>query len=106
HNGSPELIAWFMCFGTVGQSGEPGSGGDSQVVAFTRDTTGAIVVLGQVVTTFDGPIKSVSRIGVSGTDVSMEVGDWFCCEGAGERPAHRDAAAHSHQPRTGSGRRG
>jgi hypothetical protein len=78
-DGSPEVVGWFRCFGTVGQSGFPGYGEDAQVVAFTRDGTGAVVVLGQVVTTFDGPVKGIGKIAASGTDVSVEVRDWYCC---------------------------
>jgi hypothetical protein len=79
-DGSPEVVGWFRCLGTVGQSGSPGNGEDSQVVAFTRDGTGAVVVLGQVVTTFDGPVKGISKITASGTDISVEVRDWYCCD--------------------------
>jgi hypothetical protein len=78
-DGSPEVVGWFRCLGTVGQPGFAGNGEDSQVVAFTRDSTGAIVVLGQVVTTFDGPVKGIGKIAASGTDVSVEVRDWYCC---------------------------
>jgi hypothetical protein len=78
-DGNPEVVGWFRCLGTVGQPGSSGDGEDSQVVAFTRDGTGAIVVLGQVVTTFDGPVKGIGRIAASGTDVSVDVRDWYCC---------------------------
>ncbi len=78
-DGSPEVVGWFRCPGTVGVSGSPGNGEDSQVVAFTRDSTGAVVVLGQVLTTFDGPVKGIAKITASGSDVSVDVRDWYCC---------------------------
>lgn len=79
-DGSPEAVGWFRCLGTVGQPGFPGIGEDSQVVAFTRDSAGAIVVLGQVATTFNGPVKGISKITASGTDISVDVRDWYCCD--------------------------
>jgi hypothetical protein len=83
HDGRNELVGWFMCFSTFGPPSTPGSGGDSQVVAFTRDATGKIVVFGQVVNTFDGPIKEITRIEPAGNAVRVQVGDWFCCESPG-----------------------
>jgi hypothetical protein len=80
HDGRKELVGWFMCFGTFGPPSTPGSGGDSQVVAFTRDATGKIVVFGQMVNTFDGPIKEITKIESAGDAVRVQVGDWFCCE--------------------------
>ena len=83
HDGAQETVARLTC---------GGQGNTFQVVAFDRDTTGAIVTLGQV-TVNSTTIRAICglRAGADGTTVDAEVGDYplplMCGDGLSKSPA-------------------